>query len=780
MGRFAWKRGALVCLVSLVILVACSIPVSVHAMENVILKVYLNTVDKGDQFLIVTEEGVVLMPPEDLREMGVLRLPDGGEVDVEGSKYLPLESLAPGIAYKFDKKKAELRITAAPGLLERNVVDLGPKRGYDVSFTSANSAFLNYSITYNADSNFNLTSLSVPLEAGVSIRGVLGLSTFSYTRTATQNKFARLLTSITVDEPGKQRRYMAGDIETPIGVLGGLSLAKNFSLTPFFITSPTLTLEGVADTPSDVSVYVDDRLVKSTHLPAGEFEFTNIRDASNSGTTRIVIKDAFGREREIVRPYYISTALLKKGIQEYSLNLGFRREAIGTEDFSYGPLAFTGSYGLGITDSLTGRARLDVDKDLVSLHAEAGFTLRRFGEVDTQAMVRRGGSDTGFSGTLHYSYGTRGIGGGLLASYFSRDFSSINATSTSTVDRTRINASVNLSYNMVILGSLSGVFTITDKWSGRDTREASLHFSRRLIHNATLFARASRTWAEVTEDSAFVGINYSLGHDISGGVSYGTQGSTTTESAYVTRNAPAGEGVGLRAFVDRTKDAMGTSRTGGGASGMYRGRYGVYSLDYTRVSGTDSYTLSTSGGIAFIGSSIFFSRPINDSYALVKVGDLQGVKVSTSNQVSGTTNSNGEFFVTGLTSYYDNPISIDARDIPVNYELAKVRKYISTPIRSGGLVKFRVRKLQAFMGRFFIVKKGVKKSAEYWGFSLEAEDMKVRVVVGRDGEFYLENIPSGTWPARLFLKDRECRFKMTIPDSNDMMVDMEEVTCEMD
>jgi outer membrane usher protein FimD/PapC len=116
----------------------------------------------------------------------------------------------------------------------------------------------------------------------------------------------------------------------------------------------------------------------------------------------------------------------------------------------------------------------------------------------------------------------------------------------------------------------------------------------------------------------------------------------------------------------------------------------------------------------------------------------------------------------------------------VNYELREVRKYISMPFRGGAIVEFEARKLQAFMGRFFIVEKGVKKSAEYWGFSLEAEDMKVRVVVGRGGEFYLENIPYGTWPARLFQKGRECRFKMTIPESDDMMVEMEEVLCEMD
>jgi outer membrane usher protein len=267
---------------------------------------------------------------------------------------------------------------------------------------------------------------------------------------------------------------------------------------------------------------------------------------------------------------------------------------------------------------------------------------------------------------------------------------------------------------------------------------------------------------------------------MSGGLSYSVSDSSSTASAYISKNAPAGEGVGMRAFVDRTEGPSGAVSTGGGALGIYRGAHGVYSFDYRRTNGANSYTFTASGGVALMNSSIYFSRPITDSYALVKVGGLQGVRVSTNNQVSGSTNRKGEIFVTGLASYYDNPVSIDSADIPVNYELREVRKYISTPVRGGAVVSFEAKKLQAFIGRFFIVKRGVKKSAEYWGFSIQAGDTKVRIVVGREGEFYLENVPTGTWPARLFQKGRECRFKMTIPESDDMMVDMEEVVCEMD
>ncbi len=102
----------------------------------------------------------------------------------------------------------------------------------------------------------------------------------------------------------------------------------------------------------------------------------------------------------------------------------------------------------------------------------------------------------------------------------------------------------------------------------------------------------------------------------------------------------------------------------------------------------------------------FFDRT-EDALGTSRVGGLQGVKVSSSNQESGVTNKKGEIFVTGLTSYYDNFVAIDEQNIPVNYDISVLSKYVTTPLRGGGVVKFNVTRLQAFTGRFIVVKKGV-------------------------------------------------------------------------
>ena len=115
-----------------------------------------------------------------------------------------------------------------------------------------------------------------------------------------------------------------------------------------------------------------------------------------------------------------------------------------------------------------------------------------------------------------------------------------------------------------------------------------------------------------------------------------------------------------------------------------------------------------------------------------------------------------------------------------NYKIAEITQHVATPLRGGTVVSFEVEKLQAFVGQLFVLAEGKRTPAEYWGLELELPDGKTQAIVGRNAEFYLENIPTGEWPTRLFLQDEECLFVMTIPQSEEMIVEMGEITCEID
>jgi outer membrane usher protein FimD/PapC len=59
------------------------------------------------------------------------------------------------------------------------------------------------------------------------------------------------------------------------------------------------------------------------------------------------------------------------------------------------------------------------------------------------------------------------------------------------------------------------------------------------------------------------------------------------------------------------------------------------------------------------------------------------------------------------------------------------------------------------------------------------KDRTIEGLVGRGGEFYIENVPAGSYPAKITYEGEECVFDITIPETTEMWVDLGEVLCEM-
>ena len=107
----------------------------------------------------------------------------------------------------------------------------------------------------------------------------------------------------------------------------GASSAESVSLgntgsTPYRVHHPSVGLAGATPTPSTVEVYVNDRLVRRDHVPAGEFELQGLPVTAGRGDARVVLRDAFGRVQEIGTPYYMTPSSLQRGLHEYGYHVG--------------------------------------------------------------------------------------------------------------------------------------------------------------------------------------------------------------------------------------------------------------------------------------------------------------------------------------------------------------------------------------------------------------------------------------------------------------------------
>jgi outer membrane usher protein len=780
-----------------VLMAALLAPSSLQAQSDdvVIMKVFLNTVDKGEYFFLLLNEKAPYFKAEDLKKLGLFGIFRNGRYGlfrsgtfrnernrIKSDTYISLNSLYPRVRYEIDMKASTLYIMAHPELLEDNVFDLSYYPPYEVSRTKDASAFLNYSVRYSLDENFDYTSLGIPWEIGSNINGSLLFSNFSYTKSDTDEWHVRLNTNITVDDPKIRSRMIMGDFSASSGELGsggsygGLSFSSNYAAEPFFITSPAQDLTFMIESPSEVEIYVNDVMVERRNLSPGEFTFSNLPHASGSGKITLIIKDAYGRKKRLEKDFYTSPILLKPGISEYSYNIGLKREEFGLESSEYSDAEFLAFHRFGLSNYFTGGFRIETDGNVVNGGTTADFVLGRIGIFNFSLAGSQFEKDYGYAGSIGYTFSTGGFNFRLSGRGFTRNYS--NLTLTPFQDKSRLTTNAGVGFNLGRFGSLSASYSVTDRYIETDTNETTLFYSKRLFSGLSFYANVSRTEGEDVIEEAFVNLSILLGGGSSGSLNRSIQEDRTSNTLSLQKNAPTGPGFGYRFRANQEED-QGETVKDGDASIQYNGPYGVYSTDYRRSSDVDSYEFSASGAISLIGGSLHLSRPISDSFALLKVGKLQNVKVNSNNQYVGKTSSRGKLLVPDLISYNNNSLSIEDNDIPVNYEISEIEKYVSTPLRAGGVVKFDIFKLQGFGGYLFFAQRGKRTSAEYSGLEIKTDEKLFDTVVGKGGKFYLENIPSGQWPARLFLKEKHCAFKITFPESDEMFVDMGEISCEI-
>jgi outer membrane usher protein len=177
------------------------------------------------------------------------------------------------------------------------------------------------------------------------------------------------------------------------------------------------------------------------------------------------------------------------------------------------------------------------------------------------------------------------------------------------------------------------------------------------------------------------------------------------------------------------------------------GRYGIYRGELRATTGDnidhrEEIRFSTSGAITYVGGYLRPTRPVTDSFSLVKVSDLEDVRVYLNSQDMGRTDKDGILVIPTMSSYFDNQISIEDKDIPIDYLMPRVSQNLSPPLRSGSCSYFPVEKYQAYMGRLVGQAGEGTAPLEYFEGSLRAGDRTVTFFTGSGGEFYFDNDPA--------------------------------------
>ncbi|MCX5867659.1 MAG: fimbria/pilus outer membrane usher protein [Proteobacteria bacterium] len=751
--------------------------------DQEVLEVYLNSEKKGD-FIVIRKADYILFKASDFKSLGFKDIPKA--ILINGENYISLKALYPAVNYKFDEKKLSVDITAEPKLLSTELIDLTSTREYKVLYPKYNSAFLNYLISYNAGERLKFQDLNIPFEAGIRLRDYLTYSNFSYRKTGDQEKFVRLMSNITRDDRKAMRRVTLGDFIASSGGhlggsgnIGGINIAKEFSIDPYFIRYPNIIFPGYIQNPSEVELYINGIPVRKERLSPGGFEFLNLPLTNGLQDVELVIKDDSGRVERLKYPFYFAAGILKPGLHDYNYGLGFKREDFRDKNFDYGDPVFLFYHKYGLNSKLTIGVRGEADRDFLNLGPSASFLAGKAGVIEVSAATSISNKRPGWGSSIDYYYNDNKFGGRFMFEYLNREYSNISLESIK--EKERFESLLSLSYNLKVIGSLSFMLSEINKYDNPNVLDLTFYFSRNLFRYVNLLLRASQLrQADKNISEIFAGLNFYFGDRNSGGVSYQQDiekpKDNYKETVYLQRNPPFGEGVGYR-FMAESENNDWAKKADGNANVEYRGRYGIYDANYYNFEGKNIYNLTASGGAVFIDKSLFITRPVTDSFSLVKVADLKNVTVNLSSNESGKTNGKGEILVPGLISYYENKISVQDDAIPMNYRIGKTEMFVSPPYRGGGIVKLDIKKIQNLTGHIFLIKDGKKFPAELGKLTMNIDNRLVETVVGKGGEFYIEDVKAGKYELSLIYRGMECIINVVVPESDEMVINVGELLC---
>ena len=727
--------------------------------QRALLPVKINETSHGDVLSYIEGEDV-FVPKSFLQQLALPR--DSASVrTIAGEEYVSLRSLAPNLAFKIDAADVVLLMTVDPKFLGKQVVAMQRKsvaedRGGDPS------AFFNYAFNGQA-----AHTPSVFSEVGASRGNHLAYSGLSR---SPESGFVRGLTFMNWDSPQKLRRWTAGDAFVGSDVLGGsvdltgITLSRQYSLQPYLVRSPSFDLTGTAATPSTVEVYVNGQLTNRIAVPPGVFTLRDLPVTGGLGNTRLVVRDAFGRESVQDESFYYSTTVLRKGFSDYVFSAGAIRRDL-SRSFAFDGAGALAQYRRGLTDSLTLGGRVEADRHVASGGPRLTVATR-FGDFDVSGAASRDGDRTGTAASYGYRFNAPRISMGLTAIERSDEYATLSMPPAG--DRPVHD------WNAFLSGALPGVSV--GLLANRNETRSGVRFQRLALQANVPLGRFGNVFAsagEVDRDGKrqpeiLVGLTLSLGHATTADVlAQRTEGRNGLRTE-IRRPLTMANGLGYALQSDTLTDER-------FASVQYQTSYGRYEIA-ADPRDSDHTTYSIAGGVVGIGHQILASRPVQDSFALARVG-VPGVRVFASNQEVGRTTSNGDLLIPNLLPHYQNLLRINDKDVPIEYEVSGTELTVVPPSRGGVIAAFPVRKLRSFTGTLRLMIIGEPFVPSLGQVELRVGDKPLTLSLGRNGEFYVEDLMPGLYPARLLIGKIQCDFRLILPSNDAALTELGVIPC---
>ena len=697
-----------------------------------------------------------------------IALPDVAPREYASKQYFPLRKVS-GLEYHVDNATGTLWITVPATAFSGTATVGGLGKKNPTPQHTPPGGFLNYN--FFASRAGDQTTLNAAFEAAVFNNWGVGTSNFLVQNIGQSgHNFLRLDSVWTHDNPDSMTTLALGDSVTNGGMIGGAALMggvqfrTNFATRPYFLTFPLPALGGETATPSTLQVYMNGQLQKTEQIPPGHFSIPSVPVVTGPGQIQLVVRDAFGREQVITTSFYASSELLKEGLNDYSVSFGKLRENYGSASDDYGAFVANGLFRHGFTDHFTGGIQADASQALQNLGISGSWASVPTGVVHAGVALSHSRLGAGTLGMIEWSRQWTRVSFGFGLRLASPDFTQLGLNGQPASRRV---FTANVGAFLGRAGSLSLNYADQDNRDLGRTRLIGAGYNVSIGRRGFLTVNLYRTLGDTGGSGLSLGFNIAFGERSSASVGVNRQNGQTRAYAQVQRGLPAGTGFGYRAGTEFGPDAVSQG------SLAYQNDFGTWQLGAIHSPGNTSYQAQATGGIALVDDSVFFSRQLTDSFAVVEVPDLAGVTVYLSNQPVATTGRNGYTLVPRLLAYQNNALSISAENLPLSVQIGAAQINAVPRNRSAVLVKFPV---SSARGATFTLMRPDGRPVPA-GATVHILGRKRTFPIGYNGSAYVtglgpHNVLEADW------NDQHCRFTVNLPKSKDPVPDLGSFVCK--
>lgn len=571
----------------------------------------------------------------------------------------------------------------------------------------------------------------------------------------------RYSTSIRKDNQANALTFKAGDINIDTyefldGVsLIGLSVTKNYSITPYEKLTTSNSYEYTLTGKSNVRYYINGIFVREEIKDSGKYSIKDLPLNSGLNTIKIEVKDEYGLVRSFFYSDGFSENLLREGLVRYSISAGKTSE---------------------ITPE--GRIYKLEEKPVVGGFLERGWT-----KWLTQSVYAQESGDLDIFGQKCSLVSKAGFFAFSNAVSKSESYGDGYAQKVTYMLRKKFDGGTFHDFGASVESRGEEFSRHLNFVKNNKKRTDAISYSHQLNDNVTLGLKLENlTYYSETDNSLAVGldlrgtINRSFSYSLSGRstIKGGGKGETsvglylnfnlpeaTVSTSYDTGNKSSSLGISSRQndnFTISGTVSKSPENTNSNLSVSNTFRYASISLraDQTKMSNlspTSSFTSDFSTAAAFayndgvLGSS--FGESVYDSAFIFKPSkEIAGQTVGLINAGKNSTpRLFGELFDGNITSYSYKNFQLDPTNMNEGYSLGQESFTFAPTYKSVGMVEVGKLGSVTLKGKLYYQNSPV---ANEGGELISEDGTVITVFTNGGGRFFIEGVPRGLSKIRLF------------------------------